>query len=343
MRKAPEESTNDVRAFRKRSLCVNFEFAWCMLAAAMSPSAHRVRRPLPRTSRPSILISHPDKIFWPEEGYTKQDLTNFYETVFRKLQPYVRDRIPSLERCPDGICGQCFYQKEAPDGLPSGTRSKRVAHVGDSGKSTRYVVAGSLATQIALVNLGCIAVHVSNSRVSALRKPDWVCFDLDPESGRFSDAAKAAFHLRDALEALELEAFPKTSGGRGIHLFIPLRPGPTTDEVLSFARSVCARVAAAHPKETTVEHSIAKRSGRVYLDPFRNGFLQTVAAPYSVRRRPHAPISTPLAWSEVQTSLDPSDFNLGNFVARLKCPDPWIDFFKSRQSLTQAIKSLRRL
>jgi len=125
----------------------------------------------------------------------------------------------------------------------------------------------------------------------------------------------------------------------------PTIPGTSAEsfEALSFARSVCTRVAASHPKEMTVEHSIAERSGRVYLDAFRNGFLQTVAAPYSVRRRPHAPISTPLAWSEVRTSLDPAEFNLGNFAARLKRSDPWIDFFKSKQSLTQAIQNLRKL
>jgi bifunctional non-homologous end joining protein LigD len=288
-------------------------------------------------------ISHPDKVFSPEEGYTKLDLVEFYQTIFPKLQPYVKDRILSLERCPDGMFGECFYQKEIPRGMLLGTPTKRIRHSGGSAKSTNYVIGGSLTTQLALVNLGCIAVHVANSRVTSLRQPDWVCFDLDPESGKFSDAARASLYIQEALETLHLIAFAKTSGSRGIHVFVPIRVGPSTAEVLSFATAVCARVAAAYPKELTVEHSIAARRGRVYLDPFRNGFVQTVVAPFSVRRRPKAPVSTPLHWSEVRSPLNPSDFNMGNFVHRLKRADPWNNFFQSRQSLEDASEGLRKL
>lgn len=302
--------------------------------------------PIPRSPRKrkvSSPISSPDKIFWPEEGYTKLDLVKFYEVIFPKLQPYVSGRIMSLERCPDGMLGECFYQKEAPKGMPPGTPTKRIPHSGGSAKSANYVVGGSLTTQIVLVNLGCIAVHVANSRVNSLRQPDWVCFDLDPESGKFGDAAQAALYVKEALEALHLIAFAKSSGSRGIHVLVPIRTGPATDEVLFFAETVCARIAAAHPHALTVEHSIAARHGRVYLDPFRNGFLQTVVAPYSVRRRPHAPVSTPLDWSEVRSAFDPSDFNLGNFANRLNGHDPWKNFFEHRQSLEDAAKRLRTL
>jgi bifunctional non-homologous end joining protein LigD len=304
-----------------------------------------MKSPIPFSARQKKLsnnISRPDKVFWPDEGYTKLNLVEFYQAIFPKLKPYVRDRILSLERCPDGMLGECFFQKEMPKGMPPGTPVKRIRHSGASAKSTNYVVGGSVATQLALVNLGCIAVHVANSRVNSLRKPDWVCFDVDPESGKFSDAAQAALYIQKALERLHLIAFVKTSGSRGIHVFVPIRMGPTTDEVLSFAQSVCARVAATHPKELTVEHSIAARRGRVYLDPFRNGVVQTVVAPYSVRRRPHAPVSTPLDWSEVGSPLNPSDFNLGNFTERLKRADPWKTFFQCRQSLKDAAETLRR-
>src|ERR1700722_1130258 len=142
------------------------------------------------SSKFPITISNPNKIFWPDEGYTKLQLIEFFPHIFPKLQPYVKDRILSLERCPDGMRVSCFYQKEAPSSLPPGTPTKRIAHVGKSGKSTNYVVGGSLATQLALANLGCIAVHVSGSRASSLRKPDWICFDMDPQSGKFSDAAR---------------------------------------------------------------------------------------------------------------------------------------------------------
>jgi bifunctional non-homologous end joining protein LigD len=200
-----------------------------------------------------------------------------------------------------------------------------------------------LATQIAMVNLGCIPVHVTGSRASNFPKPDWICFDLDPGTGQFSDAAKAGLMVKEALDALELESFPKTSGSRGLHVFVPIRVGPSSDEVLKFAEQLVARLAAAHPKELTVEHAIADRGDRVYLDPFRNGAVQTVVTPYSVRRKPHAPFSMPLAWPEVKPSLDPTTFNLGNFRERLKRKDPWADFFESRQNFAAASKRLDKL
>lgn len=290
-----------------------------------------------------IAISNPTKIFWPDQGYTKLQLIEFYAAIFPKLQPYVKDRILSLERCPDGMRGGCFYQKESPSSMPPGTPTKQIAHVGKSAKSTNYVVGGSLATQLALANLGCIAVHVSGSRASSLRKPDWVCFDMDPQSGKFSDAARAGLRLKEVLDALKLESFPKTSGSRGLHVFVSIKPETDVDDVLSFAESLVARLAAQFPKDLTVEHSIAARKQRVYLDPYRNGFGQTVVAPYSVRRRPKAPFSTPLSWSEVRPELDPSEFNLGNYAKRLSAADPWQGFFKSRQSLTPAINALKKI
>jgi bifunctional non-homologous end joining protein LigD len=290
-----------------------------------------------------ITISNPDKIFWAAAGYTKLDLAEYYAAVFSKLQPYVKDHILSLERCPDGMKGQCFYQKEKPKSMPPGTPTKRIRHAGGSSESTNYVVGGSLETQLALVNLGCIAVHVMAGRSNAPRKSDWLCFDLDPSSGKFADAARAALQVKEALDALKLNSYAKTSGSRGIHVFVPLRGGPDADEVLEFARAFVARVAASNPRDLTVEHAIAARGQRVYLDPFRNGFGQTVVAPYSVRRRDKAPFSTPLAWSEVKTTLDPATFNLGNFRNRLKAKDPWADFFRNRQSLKHAAQSLKKL
>jgi bifunctional non-homologous end joining protein LigD len=142
---------------------------------------------------------------------------------------------------------------------------------------------------------------------------------------------------------LKLASFAKTSGSRGLHVLVPIRTGPDADEVLAFAESFVARMAAAHPDELTVEHSVAARRGRVYLDPFRNGFGQTAVAPYSVRRREKAPISTPLKWSEVKPTLIPSDFNMGNFRKRLEGSDPWENFFRTRQSLKDAMTALRRL
>ena len=285
-------------------------------------------------------ISNPDKVFWPDEGYTKLDLMRFYMRVFERLEPFVKDRLLSLERCPDGMKGECFYQKEKPNGMPADTPTQRIRH--EKG-TTNYVVGGKLATQLALVNLGCIAVHVWNSRASSPRKPDWVCFDLDPDSGKFADAASAGLRVREALDAVKLASFPKTSGQKGLHVFVPIRPGPDSDEVREFADRLGHRLAQAFPKELTMETRIAARKGRVYLDPFRNGFAQTVVSPYSVRRAPKAPVSTPLAWSEVKPTLVPADFNIGSFERRLSKKDPWEDFFERRQPLADALAAVKRL
>ncbi len=299
----------------------------------------------PASKTMPIKVSNPDKVFWPEEGYTKLDLVTFYRDVFPALRPYVNDRILTMERCPDGMSGACFYQKQKPESMPPGTPTKRIAN--DRGSSTRkatdYVVGGLLATQLALANLGCIPIHVTGSRAKTFPKPDWICFDLDPQSGKFADAAKAGLLAKAMLDELDLVSFPKTSGSRGLHIFVPIRVGPEASEVLKFAEEFVARLAAAYPKQLTVAHAIADRGALVYLDAFRNGSVQTVVSPYSVRRKPHAPVSTPLAWSEVKPSLNPSIFNIGNFSARLKKKDPWGDFFNSRQALKPAVARLKQL
>ena len=287
-----------------------------------------------------VPVSNPDKVFWPDEGYTKLDLVRFYDFVFPKLRPWVDERLLSLKRCPNGMLGSCFFQKEKPDSMPADTPTKRIEH--ENGVRN-YVVGGNRETQLALANLGCIAVHVWGSRAPNPRQPDWLCFDLDPDSGKFADAALAGQKVKAALDALSLVSFAKTSGKKGLHVFVPIRVGPDTDEVRWFAEVLGTKLSAAYPAEMTMEGSIAKRKGRVYLDPFRNGFAQTVVSPYCVRRFPRAPISTPLAWSEVVPNLDPGAFNLKTFAKRLEKTDPWADFWKARQDLKPALKALKRL
>ena len=289
-----------------------------------------------------VPVSNPTKIFWPEEGWTKSDLVAFYADVFPKLKPWVENRPLSLERAPDGLLGQPFYQKEKPVSMPKDTPTVVVRH-GKDRKVTNTVVGGKLETQLALANLGCIAVHVWGSRADDLDLPDWVCFDLDPDSGSIVDAVSAAFKVKQALDALSLVSFVKTSGGKGLHIFVPITRGPTTEEVTWFAKELGTRLAAAWPKELTMEMRIAARKGRVFLDSFRNAFGQTVVSPYSVRRRPHAPVSTPLSWREVVPSIRSEDFTIGNFAARMKERDPWADFFRRRQSLKPALAALKGL
>lgn len=286
------------------------------------------------------LVSHPDKVFWPDEGYTKLDLARFYGVVFPKLEPFVEDRLLALERCPDGMLGECFFEKEAPKGLPDGTPTKLIQH---ANKAVDYVVGGSRETQMVLVSLGCIAVHIWGSRAEHPHQPDWVVFDLDPTSGHFADAAKAGQLVRAALEAINVTSFAKTSGGRGLHVFVPIHVGPDFDEARRFVEEVDKRVAAAHPETVTVEQRLDARRGRVYLDPLRNSFGATVAAPYSVRRRDKAPFSMPLSWADVTPAIDPSSFNLGNFEKVLEARNPWHHFFDKRQSLKEAARALHKL
>lgn len=311
-------------------------------SAAGPPSS-----PSKQSSSPSsfpVPVSNPDKVFWPEEGWTKGDLVAFYAGVFDRLRPWVEDRPLSLERCPDGLGGTCFYQKERPAGMPAGTPTVAVRH-GKERKVTNTVVGGTLETQLALANLGCIAVHVWGSRADDLDRPDWVCFDLDPDSdsGLIVDAVRAALKVKQALDALELDSYAKTSGGKGLHVFVPIVRGPDTEAVTWFAKTLGTRLAAAWPQDLTMEMRIQARKGRVFLDSFRNAFGQTVVSPYSVRRRPHAPVSTPLAWSEVIESLRAENFTIGNLAERLKKRDPWADFFRRRQKLEPALDALRRI
>ncbi|MEP7131633.1 MAG: non-homologous end-joining DNA ligase [Acidobacteriota bacterium] len=312
-------------------------------ARGRAPAAAASQKPKSGTAPAKsggLQISNPDKIYWPDERYTKLDLIRFYDQFFPALRPWVEDRLLSLKRCPNGIMGKCFFQKEKPETMPADTPTKRIVH--ENG-IRNYVVGGRRETQLALANLGCIAVHVWGARQQEPRKPDWVCFDLDPDSGKFADAARAGLKVKQALDALGLKSYPKTSGKKGMHIFIPIEVGPDADEAKEFAELLGHRLSTAYPKEMTMENRIAARKGRVYLDPFRNGFAQTVAAPYSVRKFPGAPVSTPLSWDEVDPKLSPGTFNISNFDKRLAEGDPWKNFWKSRQNLRPALDALRAL
>ena len=301
-------------------------------AAAKAKAAPKVTKDAAARALP-VPITHPDRVLFPEDGFTKLDLARFYDRVFPRLRPWVEDRLLSLERCPQGLRGPCFFQKEAPAGLPEGTPIQPIRHAKGT---TRYVVGGDKKTQLALANLGCIAIHVWGSRASAPRQPDWVCFDLDPGVKGMPSAVLAALRVREALEARGLVPYVKTSGGKGLHVFAPIRPGPDADEVLAFAHAVGEELANKEPDFFTVETRIASRRGRLYLDAARNAFAQTVVPPYSVRVRPHAPVSTPLDWSELRPELDPAGFHIGNFESRLKKADPWAGFWKRRRALPRA-------
>lgn len=278
------------------------------------------------------LVGNADKVWWPDDGITKGDVARFYDRMGARLLPWLRDRPLVAERCPDGMGGSCFYQKNFPAGTVPRDLPRLTLHASSTGKDVHYLVGGPTRTAVALVDLGCIALHVMNARRATLDRPDWLAFDLDPSSGEFADAARAGLLLRAALEELHLVSYPKTSGSRGLHVFVPVR-GTSQPQVRAFATAIGRQMAEHEPELVTLEHSKSARGKRVFADAGRNALTQTIAAPYSVRRRPRAPVSTPLDWDEVSPRLDPARFNVRTFAKLRGSRDPWRDFWRRRQSL----------
>jgi bifunctional non-homologous end joining protein LigD len=273
-----------------------------------------------------IEISNPDKLWWPDDGFTKGDIARFYNEISSWLLPWMRDRPLTAERCPDGMLGGCFYRKNFPEGnIPAAAPRLRL-RAESTGKDVNYLVGGTLDALLGLVRVGCIAMHVMNFRVGSLHDADWLAFDLDPSSGEFADTVRAGLALKALLDEAGVVSFPKTSGSRGLHVFVPLRAGHAQDEVTGFAVRMGQGLARREPELVTMEHRKNARGARVYADPFRNAFLQTIVTPYSVRRRPHATVSTPLAWDEVTPKLDPGRFTIRTLEKRLAKADPWKDF-----------------
>jgi bifunctional non-homologous end joining protein LigD len=291
------------------------------------------RRAAAAVSIGGVRIGNADKVWWPDDGVTKGDVAAHYARVAHRLLPWTTDRPLTVERCPDGMLGRCFYQKNFPPDFAAkfglATRAIRAASVG---RTVHYPVADNLQTLLALVNLGGLSLHLMNCRASTVEQPDWLAFDLDPAE-RFADAARAAWVLRAILNEIGLHGYPKTTGGKGLHVLVPLRPGAEHAAVLAFARAVGERMVAQAPRLATLSFARRERGGRLYVDLNRNVLGATIVAPYSVRRRPHAPVSTPLAWDEVRPDLDPATFTVRTLAARLAGPDPWSAFWSSGQSL----------
>jgi len=280
-----------------------------------------------------VVISNAKKVWWPDEGITKGDIARYYHAISPVLLPWMRDRILTAERCPDGMLGGCFYRKNFPEGnIPVGVPRLRL-RAASTGKDVNYLVGGTLEAVLGLVRVGCISMHVMNSRVGSMRDADWVAFDLDPSSGEFSDTIRAGRALRTILDEHGLVSFPKTSGSRGLHVFVPLRAGHSQEDVTAFAVRIGEELARREPDLVTMAHRKSDRGARVYADPFRNAYLQTIVTPYSARRRTGATVSTPLAWDEVTARLDPRRFTIRTIEKRVASADPWADFRRRAQRL----------
>ena len=276
-----------------------------------------------------IPISNIDKVWFPEDGITKGDVVRFYDHISASILPWLKDRPLTSERCPDGLAGQCFYQKDFPDTRAPADFPRVVVRASSTGKDVHYLVGGSRRVLLWLANTGCIAMHVMATPASRLQEPEWLALDMDPINGEFADAARAGLALRTLLDEHKLPSFPKTSGSRGLHIFLALKRGHTCEQVVSFATSLGEELARREPKLVTMARSKTARAAPVYADPFRNAYMQTIVPPFSVRRRPHAPVSMPLDWDEVTPKLDPAKFNIRTFDKRVAKADPWKDFKKS--------------
>ncbi len=260
-------------------------------------------------------LSSPDKLIYPDDGLTKRDVYEFYRRIAPYLLPYLRDRPITLERLPDGIGGTRFFQKNTPAYYPEWI--PRVELPREDGKPVRYVLVNDLPTLLYLANQGALTFHIWFSRVGTLDRPDFVLFDLDPGPAAFTDVIALARRLRVLLQGDGVEAFLKTSGKTGLHVFARWQRAGGYDAARAWALEVAGRVVEAVPERATVEIRKAKRGQRVYLDVMQNVRGHHAVAPYVLRPVAGATVSTPLDWRELKDDLDPKAFTLKTIFRRL--------------------------
>jgi bifunctional non-homologous end joining protein LigD len=303
------------------------------------PPVEAVAAPEPREVR----LTNLNKVFWPEEGLTKGDLVQFYRTIAPTILPYLKDRPVVLTRYPDGYLGKSFFQKNAPEFAPGWVRTERFWSE-DSQRDIDMFVCDDEPTLVYLANSATIPLHIGAARVGRLAQPDWCLLDLDPKEAPFAHVVTIAKAIRDLCRELGLPAFAKTSGQSGLHILMPLGGQCTHDQSKTFAELLARTVAHELPEIATVERVIAARKGRVYVDFGQNGEGRLMAAPYCVRARPGAPVSTPLRWSEVSEGLDPTRFTMKTVPARLAHlkKDPLRDVLAPGPDLLPALEKLAR-
>jgi bifunctional non-homologous end joining protein LigD len=287
-------------------------------------------------------LTHLDKVFWPGEGYTKGDLVEYYGRMAEWVLPYLKDRPQALNRHPDGITGESFFQKNLVQAPPPWVKTVKVpSESGD--KDIRYLVCQNRDTLIYEANLGSIELNVWSSSLPHLDSPDYIVLDFDPLETSFSSVVEAVLAAKAFLDEMAIPAFCKTSGATGLHVYVPLAPRFSYEQARELAHLVCLVVNRRNPDLTSLERSPAKRKGRVYLDYLQNREGATMAAPYVVRPREGAPVSTPVEWKEVTPRLDPLDFNIRTVPERMaRKGDAWHGLFKKRLDLNAALARFER-
>lgn len=281
-------------------------------AAAAAPPAAVEQPPL---AAEEVQVSNRSKVYFPRDGLTKGDLVDYYRAIAPAMLPFLRDRPVVLTRYPDGIDGKRFFQKDAPRGRPGWLRTVAV-HSEEAGRDLELALLDDAEALAWVANLGAIPLHVLASRAGAMERPDWLVVDLDPKDAPFAQVVRLALAVRRLCDEIGLPCFAKTSGQRGLHVLAPTGGLLTHEQARTLAVLLCREVEARHGDLATTARALAARGGRVYLDALQNGRGKTIAAPYCVRPRDGAPVSTPLRWSEVSARLDPARFTLRNAVAR---------------------------
>lgn len=268
--------------------------------------------------RRRVKLTNLAKPFWPDEGITKRDLLQYYADIAPVLLPYLADRAMVMKRYPNGAYGKCFFMKRAPAPRPDWIETCPIEHA--SGSVIDFPIVQDLASLLWVVNLGCIDLNPWYARCDDVDRPDFLHFDLDPVPGAgFEQVREAALIVRDALEALAMPTYVKTTGSKGLHVYVPIVRGPTQKEVWTFAKALAQTLADAHAALLTAEYRIAKRPhGRVLVDYNQNAWGRTLASVYSPRPKPRAPVSTPVTWAEVEGGIAIADFRLDNVPARVR-------------------------
>jgi bifunctional non-homologous end joining protein LigD len=277
--------------------------------ASAAPPADGVAAPAPLAE--PLKLTRLDKVFWPVEGYTKGDLLAYYEAAWPWLAPYLRDRPLVLTRYPDGIQGKHFYQKNAPEFTPVWVQRETI-------DDTDYVIANERRTLLWVVNSGAIPLHVWSARLGSLDRPDWLILDLDPKQAPFARVVELARHLHRMLAVLGAPHFLKTSGQDGLHVLLPLGGRLDHGEAKALAEALAQTACAERPDLATVARPLAARGDKVYLDHLQNGRGKLIAAPFSVRPRPGAPVSMPLPWSALSARLDPQRYTIKTALRRIE-------------------------
>ena len=300
--------------------------------------------PASRFPLPDIQFSNLDKVFWPDEGFTKGDLIDYYRTMAPWILPYLKDRPVVMTRFPDGIDGKSFFQKDAPAFAPDWVRRERMWSE-DSERELNYFVADNEASLLYIANLGTIPLHIWGSRVSTLEQPDWCILDLDPKEAPFTNVVTIARALRELCDDLDLPSYVKTSGSSGLHVLVPMGRQCTYGQTRTFGELLARLVAAELPEIATITRSPTKREGKVYIDYLQNGRGRLLVSPFCVRPLAGAPVSMPLRWREITAKLNPGRFTIRSAARRMKRlgEDPLRSVLDETPDLASALERLNEL